>query len=389
MDEEVKMAFSIEKDLADELLEQGIAEIVFRKQKQTFRLFQKCGVELLQAEQEESEDPSSIEKDKHDFRRLMKDEGIHSLEKRDMLSSLGEDFFKRTGIGKYLPVLQTAVGVADIAINAANYRAISKHLNSQDQKLDDLSDFLNTSCQLQLKEMRGLESRLGTQLQQQKNVLMNITTKIDAIAKNQLNEIVGKYDKLIMRYNSLADKFESNIVPDLDVVEAVVMDMRAFLKEISLNVGSHDEGKEILLNLIVGMIPSYARLSVEYFKAFYMNEKRLPKNYEMMISVYDELTSEEYLKVLLDYYILNRGLHCLEAQDEVDGFSFLCLKCKAETEDELKLQIEMQKKHSEYEDVVSRYEIIIKDSIQKRTRDDKLLLESAVQCSNESKSAQA
>lgn len=209
-------------------------------------------------------------------------------------------------------------------------------------------------------------------MQQQNSELMNITSKIDVIAKNQLNEIVGKYDNLIMRYNSLSDKIESNTKPDMDSVEALIMDMRSFLKEVSLNVASHDEGKEILLNLIVGMIPSYARLSVEYFKFFYKNEKRLPKNYEMMISVYDELTNEEYLKALIDFYILKRGLHCLEAQDEIDGFSFLCMKCKAETEDELSLQIEIQK-NLEYEEVVRKYEEILINSIRKMTQDDKPL----------------
>ena len=377
MAEQIKMALSIDKDLADELEENGYAEIVLRKGRQAYRLFEKCQIERLPAEQNECEDTGVLEKKKQDFRRLMKNEELQSSEKRDLLSSLGEDFFQKAGIGKYLPALQTAIGIADIAVNAANFRAISKHLNSQDQSLDALSEHLNASCILQLKEMRDMESRLEMQLLQQKSELMNITTKLDVIAKNQLNEIIGKNDNLIMRYNSLSDKFESNTEPNVDTVEALIMDMRTFLKEISLNVASHDEGKEILLNLIIGMIPSYERLTVEYFIAFYKNEKRLPKNYEMMLSVYDELTNEEYLQALIDYYILKRGLHCIEAQDEIKAFSFLCNKCKAETEDELRIQIAMQK-DSEYAEVVKKYEKMLADSMQKKTHSDMLPLESTV-----------
>ena len=132
MDEQMKMVFSIDKDLATEIEENGYAEIVFRKEKQAFRQFEKCRVEMLQEKEENLEETASLEKKLYSFRRLMKDTGLHSSEKRDLLSSLGADFFKRAGIGKYIPALQTAVGIADIAINAANFRAISKHLNSQD-----------------------------------------------------------------------------------------------------------------------------------------------------------------------------------------------------------------------------------------------------------------
>lgn len=90
-----------------------------------------------------------------------------------------------------------------------------------------------------------------------------------------------RYDKLIMRYNSESEKIERN-EPNMDTVEALIMDMRSFLKEISLDVSSDDEGKEVLLNLIVGMIPSYAQLTVEFLKTYYMNENRLHKNYEMI-----------------------------------------------------------------------------------------------------------
>jgi len=364
MDEQIKMAFSIQKDLANELVDNGFAEIVFRKEKQAFRQFEKCRVEMLQGEQEDLEDTGSIERKLLDFRRLMKEEGLHSSEKRDLLSSLGEDFFKRAGIGKYIPALQTAVGITDIAINAANYRAISKHLNSQNRKLDDLSDYLSKSCDIQLKELQGLENRLGSQLMQQKNELMKISTKVDSIAHKQLNAIVARYDQLIMRYNSELEKIERN-EPNMDTVEALIMDMRSFLKEISLDVFSDDEGKEVLLNLIVGMIPSYAQLTVEFLKTYYMNENRLHKNYEMILSLYNELTNEDYRKSLLDYYILQRGLHFLEAQDEIDSFSFLCMKCKSETEDELRFQMELQKDYSDFEEVVKKHEEIIKDSIRK------------------------
>ena len=129
--------------------------------------------------------------------------------------------------------------------------------------------------------MQGLENRLGLQLKQQNNELMKISTKVDSIAHKQLNAIVARYDKLIMRYNSESEKIERN-EPNMDTVEALIMDMRSFLKEISLAVSSDDEGKEVLLNLIVGMIPSYAQLTVEFLKTYYMNENRLHKNYEMI-----------------------------------------------------------------------------------------------------------
>ena len=67
----------------------------------------------------------------------------------------------------------------------------------------------------------------------------------------------------------------------------------------------------------------------------------------------------------MDYYILQRGLHCIEAEDEIDSFSFLCMKCKAETEDELRFQIELRKNCIDFNEVIKKHEEILKDSIQK------------------------
>lgn len=178
-----------------------------------------------------------------------------------------------------------------------------------------------------------------------------VTQKLNALAKEinsianaigdmknfNKNELVSEYDKMHMQYNSIAEKLKNNDTVNLDDIESLLIDMKAYLSKLTGNISDETLNIEVFVSLISALLPAYTALLVEYLKLYYFDKKSIPVNYENYISVFESILSDEIKEKLIDHYFLNDKMNLQDSIDVTNLFLLIVINEGSQVEDQVEL----------------------------------------------------
>ncbi len=320
----------VDKPLAEEILQKGMSELAFRRGDAKFREFAKCKVrELFEGKDgftlpilpdllgEEGTNPIELVK-----RLSGSFENANEIaETTKNIASQVDSIFSCSTSVMNMAYLNTGLELANLAVDAAGYAIVSEKL-----------------------------SVLNTEVQAVANNLTNVVTI-------QKNEKIAKCQMLIMRCNSIGSKIRDDDTVKLDGLEELLIDLRAFLAEMLLNL--HDEalGEEIILKMLFTLMPAYTSLFNEFLRRYYFRKTAIPANYDMFLSLYSDLNNAAFMERLTDYYFLEQKMHRTDVAEILAAQRFLCLNARVQIEDQLSLlqKLESKEKILLFEDSLERY----------------------------------
>lgn len=232
-----------------------------------------------------------------------------------------DQIYKMVNSVQSLSYLNVGLGLANIAVNVAGFAMVSAKLNALSAEVQRLSSRLN---------------------------------QIVCLMKH---EIIGKFQKLTMLYNQMSAKLESNESIDLDDLEKLIIEMRAFISEMVMNLNEQALQEEVLLEIVYTLIPAYTSLLCEFVKTYYFIKQTNSPNYPMFLNLFDELENSRFRQHLFDYYMLDKKLHNLDVIDILNAQSLLGINGRVQVEDELSLVriLETEKKYTTFEGTVNQY----------------------------------
>ena len=214
-----------------------------------------------------------------------------------------------------LAYLNTGLSLVNIGVSVAGFAMISNKLNILGVEVQRLSQRLN---------------------------------QITVILKNN---IISRFQTLIMLYNQTSSKLSKNEEIDLDSLEKQIIDMRSFLSEMVRDLNEQALQEEVLLEIIYTLVPAYTALLCEFVKLYYFEHSENTSNYTMFLTLYDELENSEFRKHLFDYYMLDKKLPNLDVVDILNAQSLLGINGRVQVEDELNLVriFETEEKYNQFD----------------------------------------
>lgn len=226
-----------------------------------------------------------------------------------------DQIFKTVSSVQSLAYLNTGLSLVNVGVSVAGFAMISGKLNTLSVEVQRIS------CQL---------------------------NQITAIIKNNF---ISQFQTLTMLYNQMSGKLSRNEKIDLDAMEKLLIDMRAFLSEMVRDLNEQALQEEILLEIIYTLIPAYTALLCEFVKLHYFKHLDNSPNYTMFLALYDELESADFRKHLFDYYMLDRKLPNIDVIDILNAQSLLGINGRVHVEDELGLVriFETEEKYNQFE----------------------------------------
>ena len=139
------------------------------------------------------------------------------------------------------------------------------------------------------------------------------------------NEKISVFQKLIMTYNLISSKIVHSEPVDNDDIEKLLIELRAFISEMFRNLQENALEKELVLNIIYGLLPAYTQLLGELLKRSYYERACLPANYSNFVSLYEELDNDDFRKSLEDYFFLNKKMRSQDVIDLVNAQSLFVI----------------------------------------------------------------
>lgn len=212
-----------------------------------------------------------------------------------------EDLFDMTECVQALSYLNTGLALANIAVDVTGFAMLS-------MKLDTLG-----------KEVH------------------NIDVKLDKLADANKHEKIADFQKLIMQFNSISTKIRDKEGVEPDSIENLLIKMRAFVSEMLRDLSDEVFEKEVILEIINTLMPAYTILFCEYLDRYYFEKQKEPANYDMFISLYDELVESNFVQKLEDYYFLDMKMHNIDVIDIINAQMLLGLNGRVQVEDQLEI----------------------------------------------------
>lgn len=314
MEEYVTLEMLVNKAVADEVTQKGLAEIALRRADAKFKAMVKCRIlgdptatELVPQRIASSAmrlsipGENSMESVRGAMRSLEKGLGkkITSLTTTTKNMAVQVDgIYQLTRTVQSLSYLNVGLSMANLAVDVAGFVVVNDKLN-----------MLSSEVQL-------------------------AANKINKIANVQKNEKISDCQKLIMRFNALSSKIRRGDNINLDDLEHLIIDMRAYLSEMILNLHDDALGTELVLKIINSLLPAYTLLFSEFTKRYYYQHQCLPGNYEVFLKLYDELEDMNFRAKLHDHYFLDERLHSQDVLDRLNAQMLLGLNGRVQIEDQ-------------------------------------------------------
>ena len=313
MEDLVVLEMLVKKSVADEVNQKGLAEIALRRADAKFKAMVKCRIlgdavssdDISQrvassAMQLSIPGTNSMESIRGMIRAFEKGLGnqVTMLTATTKNMALQVDgIYSMTSSVRSLSYLNTGISMANLAVDVAGFIVVNAKLNT-----------LNSEVQL-------------------------VADNINKLANVQKNEKISDCQKLIMRFNSMSAKIQSGDPVSLDDLENLIIDMRAYISEMILNLHDESLGIELVLKIIFSLLPAYTLLFGEFTKRYYYEKQSLPANYKMFLNLYDELESVNFRGKLHDYYFLEKKRHSQEVLDILNTQTLLGLNGRVQIED--------------------------------------------------------
>lgn len=322
---------------AYELVEKGFGEVVFRDGAKKFDRFIKCGV---------------LESDGID--KGQKDELIKNL--KNMIQNKDHDL---KDVRKALQIADKKAALADRNFKdmAANVDALADGIKNLDKMaaLNIGLDLVNIAV-----DVAGFVI-IANKINCLSSEINDISKKIDQVLTLQKTEKYESCQKLLMRFNSFTDSVKHDDNVDMGVLENLIIDMRAFISGMIMNLINGGLMMEDVLPMINLLLPAYTLLVCEHLDRYYFKNEDLPSNYEMFISLYDEMLTQQFIEKLEDYYMFNIRLNHLDMTDAVNTQILMFINEKTQIEDQLTILKELKTKEkvlnyrAAVEEAINRY----------------------------------
>lgn len=332
MDNMVALEMLVDKAIADEVREKGLAEIALRRADAKFRAMIKCKIlgtsvggemvpeKLTSAAMNLSAQNSlGLDTVRNALYSLEKGTGALTVVTKNMAAQV-DGIYQLTSSVRNISYLNTGLSLANTAVDMAGFIIVTEKLN-----------VLNTEVQI-------------------------VANKISKMANVQKNEKIATCQKLIMRCNAMVTKIKDDEV-DLDKLQDLLIDMRAFISEMIMDL--HDEAlsESLVLKMVYTLMPAYTSLFNEFLCRYYFQKNSVPVNYEMFLSLYGELESESFIERLQDYYFLEEKLHGADVLDILNAQTLIGLNGMVQIEDQLSVLKELGTKEKIllFEDGLTHY----------------------------------
>ena len=272
MDNMVALEMFIDKKIADEVMEKGLAEIALRRADAKFKAMIKCKVLGASVGGESITEKLVSEAMQLSTNRNMNLDAVrntlYSLEKgTGMLTTTAKNIanqvdgiYQQVNSVMNMSYLNTGISLANMAVDVIGFIVVTEKLN-----------VLNTEVQI-------------------------VENKINKMSNLQKNDKITMCQKLIMQYNAKIAKIRDNEEVNLDKLEELLIDMRAFISEMLRNLHDQSLGETLVLKIVYTLMPAYTSLFHEFLQCYYFQKNSVPVNYEMFLSLYTELKSENFIK---------------------------------------------------------------------------------------------
>lgn len=313
----------VENGIADELQKKGLAEIVLRQKNAKFKAMVKCALENTQGREADntvsnildatmrqiSNNSANIEKVNHSMKHV--EAGIDRIDGHIVsvsnniknLSSNVDMIFRSTQAIQAMSFLNVGLSLANIAINVAGFTIISNHLTSMD------------------------------------NELRIISQKIDDIKNIEKNDIYQEFHSLTMDINTISDQMESEGKDKISSqsLEELLKKLNAFIDKIIRNIKDKTFEISELLNMIFSLLVPYTALLCVFITKYYLKNKKLPKNYDLFIGLYDALLDDSFLDVEWKYWFFEKAESNHNTTCIMNAQKLLTLNCYTEISDRVEL----------------------------------------------------
>ena len=333
MENKVALEMLVDKAIADEVREKGLAEIALRRADARFKAMIKCKIlgssangnkvpeKLVSAAKNLSAQNSlGMDTVRNTLYSLEKGAGALTVATRNMAAQV-DGIYQLTSSVMSISYLNTGLSLANTAVDVAGFAIVAEKLN-----------VLNTEVQA-------------------------VDKKISKIANAQKNEKIMICQKLIMRSNAMTAKIKDKEDVDLDNLQTLLIDLRAFISEMIMDLYDKALGENLVLSIIYTLMPTYTLLFNEFLRRYYFQKNTVPVNYEMFISLYEELENESFKERLQDYYFLEKKLHGADVLNVLNAQTLIGLNGITQIEDQLSIlkALETKEKVLMFENGLSNY----------------------------------
>ena len=275
------------------------AEVVLRHRNARYKPF--INADILKVDNTRQEmNPAEMRKMLSNILPLKIDLQNMSNELKNLSISV-KDVAKNLNITKICSFVNIGLSCANLAVSIAGFVMVSNQLNE-----------LNAEVQ---------------------KVLQNTEDIKNAQKNNRLSE----YQKLTMRFNSMSSKLRRHEGVPLDEMEALLIDMRAYISEMVMNLKDKALPIELLLEVINALAPAYTQLFNEFLMQNYVEKGELPANYTMFLDLYGEMSSEAYQRIIIDHLFLEEGRNSIESSDLSNLQTLIGLNYRVQIEDQAEL----------------------------------------------------
>lgn len=307
----------VDKSIADDAARKNMVEVVLRNGKAKYKAMIKCALSNASDSSgkneifntvlnSESANNYAIEQVNHAVRNVGKgikkvDGHIVSLSNQVKDMSVNVDsIFKSVNMIKAMAVLNVGLSMANMAVNVIGFVVISNHLNEIDRQL------------------------------------VTIAGKLDDVKNLKKNELIQEFHQVTMYYNSLSDDI-SNGKNDLRRQEEFLIETNSFFGKLKGNI--MDKSLEIsdLLKMIYSLIVPYTAILNSFVTAYYLENQKLPSNYESFTEIYDSLLDDSYLDTVERYWFIDRDQNNHDTYLAIDAMMLLTIQCKAEILDRMEI----------------------------------------------------
>ena len=224
--------------------------------------------------------------------------GLHKISKTtaDMANHVEEIYKHAKGI-QAISCLNTGLSLANLAVDIAGFAVVCSKLSRLEEDIKSLQK----------------------------------------IAVIQQNEKLAKFHENIMSINDVKD----SIINSKGKIDATLMDkmqkllrtLDSYMSEMISNLFDKAFGTETVLKIIFTILPGYTAVLYSFIKEYYFINHSLPSNYDNYLKVFDKLSEPAYRESLIDYFMLDRQMHALDAYDAFFAQVLIGLNDRTQIED--------------------------------------------------------
>ena len=178
---------------------------------------------------------------------------------------------------------------------------------------------------------------ISNQLNELSADVKQVLHTVEKIANVQKNNLLAEYQKLIMRFNSMSEKIGLNEPVSMDEMETLIIDMRAYISEMVMNLADDAIETEVVLKVINALLPAYTQLFHEFLKRYYYSKEKLPANYNMFLDLYREMDSEKFRRTVEEFLFVNEGRYSMDVFELTNVQMLIGVNHRVQIEDQAEL----------------------------------------------------